>query len=110
MFVGEFMTGETAESIEKDHARNQSGSYQFFFRYRGDEFCIDATSESSKLGRLINHSRKNANMVPKVWEVKLGEPRLVLLASKKIKAGDELLYDYSERRGRVVEELEWLKS
>ena len=74
-----------------------------------DEFCIDATSESSKLGRLINHSKQNANLVPDVWEVKTGEPRLVLLASKRIEAGDELLYNYNERRGRVVQELEWLK-
>ena len=103
------MTGQTARSFEKDHAKNQSGSYQFFFWYRSDEFCIDATSESSKMGRLINHSRQNANLIPEVWEVKPGEPRLVLLASKRIVAGDELVYNYNERRGQVVEELEWLK-
>ena len=108
-YSGEFMCGTTGRFMEKQHARNRAGSFLFFFWYKSDDFCIDATSESSKMGRLINHSRQNANLIPEVWEVKPGEPRLVLLASKKIEAGSELLYNYNERRGRVVEELEWLK-
>ena len=109
MYVGEFMTGETGRSMEEEHEKNQSGSFLFFFWYKSNEFCIDATSESSKMGRFINHSKKNANVAPKVWEVKPGEPRLVLLASKRIEAGSELVYNYNERRGQVVGELEWLK-
>ena len=108
-YIGEFMSGETGRYMEKEHERDQSGSYLYFFWYRSDEYCIDATSESSKMGRLINHSRLKANLEPKVWEVRPGEPRLILQASKRIEAGEEILYDYGESRGKVVEELEWLK-
>ena len=37
------------------------------------------------------------------------EPRLILEARKMIKAVEEILYDYGENRGQVLEELEWLK-
>ena len=108
-YIGEFMSGETGRYMEKEHDRDQSGSYLYFFWYRSDEYCIDATSESSKMGRLINHSRLKANLEPKVWEVRPGEPRLILQASKRIEAGEEILYDYGESRGKVVEDLDWLK-
>ena len=61
------------------------------------------------MGRIINHSRENQNVVPRVWELRPGEPRLILEASKPIMAGEEVLYDYNERRCEVRDTYKWLK-
>ena len=59
-------------------------------------FSIDATGESGRFGRLLNHSRVSPNCITKV--VMLGEvPRLILVAKHDIVAGTELLYDYGDR-------------
>ena len=59
------------------------------------------------LGRLINHSRKNSNCQPKVFVVR-DQPRLILVALREIEIGEELLYDYGERRKDIIEAFPWL--
>ena len=109
-YIGDFMTGEIGKLMELEHERNEdAGCFMFFLKYKSEDYCIDATSESSKIGRLINHSRMKANSVPRVWELRPGEPRLIFEATREIEAGEELLYDYNENRGRVRESFEWLK-
>ena len=58
-------------------------------------------------GRLINHSRKNSNCQPKVFVVR-DQPRLILVALRDIEIGEELYYDYGERRKDIVEAFPWL--
>lgn len=58
-------------------------------------YSIDATAESSRVGRLVNHSRFG-NLVPKVFEVS-GLPKIIFLSKTNIKKGDELTYDYGDR-------------
>ena len=57
---------------------------------------IDATGESGRLGRLVNHSRIHPNLQTKVVIVE-ETPRLLLVAKKDIEPGTELLYDYGDR-------------
>ena len=57
---------------------------------------IDATAESGRLGRLVNHSRIHPNLQTKVVFVE-ETPRLLLVAKKDIEPGTELLYDYGDR-------------
>ena len=59
------------------------------------------------MGRLLNHSKKNSNVVTKVMEVD-GDPYLCLVASRDVEPGEELLYDYGERRDDVVKAMPWL--
>jgi len=59
------------------------------------------------LGRLINHSRKNSNCQPKVFVIR-DQPRLILVAVRDIDIGEELFYDYGERRKDIVETFPWL--
>ena len=68
---------------------------------------MDATKEDSTLGRLINHGKRNANLVMKVFVVD-DAPRVVFLASKDIAIGEEILYDYGEKRKDVLEKNPWL--
>ena len=72
-------------------------------------FSIDATAESGKLGRLLNHSKTSGNCHTKLIEVK-GNPYLILVASKDISAGEELQYDYGDRSKTSIDSHPWLKS
>lgn len=72
-------------------------------------YSVDATKDNGRMGRLLNHSRKNANVVTKVIEVD-SYPYLCLIAVRDIDKGEELVYDYGERREDVVKAMPWLAS
>ena len=72
--------------------------YIFWLKDAGKWICIDATSESSHPGRLINHSRKKTNLVVKCTKGK----RLVFKALDNIPAGSQLLFDYNDDRTNVI--------
>lgn len=69
---------------------------------------IDATKESDRLGRLVNHSKKG-NLKTRAFLVK-ESPHLVLFADRDIQPGEELSYDYGDRRKTVLESHPWLAS
>ena len=77
---------------------------------------VDASRESGRYGRLVNHSRKAPNCQVKVLiisyftifkesainhllkvEMVQEEPHLLLVAAQNIEIGEELLYDYRIR-------------
>lgn len=70
---------------------------------------IDATSsDTPRLGRLVNHSRKNPNAVMKV--VPSGQdPRIILYACRDISSNEEIVYDYGDQRLTTLKEHPWLK-
>jgi hypothetical protein len=91
---------------------------------------IDAT-KSVRIGRFINHQHKDPNVVSKLLKplpstrspaskdirsLNLPEgdperrfwPRIALYARRRIEAGEELLYDYGDRRTSVVQHHPWL--
>jgi len=83
------------------------GSYMYWFKHKGTEYCIDATGESGRYGRLLNHSLKKPNCVTKV--VMLGNtPRLILVAKHDLEEETELLYDYGDRSKQSVKDHPWL--
>ena len=88
---------------------------------------MDATEETGRYGRLINHSLKNPNCATKVRIfVKINlqvlassisgskvvpledSPRLLLIAKHDIEVGVELLFDYGERDQDIIESNPWL--
>lgn len=69
-------------------------------------FSVDATAESGRLGRLLNHSKKG-NLMTKTIEVS-GIPRLILLAKEDIVEGSELTYDYGDRSKQSLQYHPWL--
>ncbi|KAJ0173057.1 hypothetical protein K1T71_011233 [Dendrolimus kikuchii] len=97
-----------AEAREREHLYAQdptAGCYMYYFRHGDQQYCIDATAESGRLGRLVNHSR-NGNLHTKaVW---VDGPRLVLLAAHDIAPGDELTYDYGDRSKESLQHHPWL--
>ncbi|CAF2311009.1 unnamed protein product [Rotaria sp. Silwood2] len=107
-YAGELLTQSEAKKREILYGRNHDiGCYMYYFRWGEKVFCVDATEETNRLGRLINHSRKNSNCQPKVFVVR-DQPRLILVALRDIEIGEELFYDYGERRKDIVEAFPWL--
>lgn len=74
--------------------------------FRNTQMCVDATAESNRLGRLVNHSRQG-NLVTKIVEVD-SKPHLVLIAKEDIPEGVELTYDYGDRSKESLKYHPWL--
>jgi len=83
-------------------------SYLYFFKAQGKYWCLDATEETDRKARLINHSKLHPNVKPKVV-IHNGSPRIVFIATCDINRGNELLFDYGERRKEVIERNPWLR-
>jgi histone-lysine N-methyltransferase SETD8 len=79
----------------------------YFFEFKSKKYCIDATSESGRLGRLLNHSKINSNCHTKLVDID-SKPVLTILASRDIKQGEELTYDYGDRSKFTLEAHPWL--
>ncbi|UJR25962.1 hypothetical protein I4U23_007310 [Adineta vaga] len=107
-YAGKLLTQAEAKHRENIYGRNHNiGCYMYYFKWGEKVYCVDATEETNRLGRLINHSRKNSNCQPKVFTVR-DQPRLILVALRDIEIGEELFYDYGERRKDIVEAFPWL--
>ena len=91
-YVGEIISDAQAEQREND-------SYLFDLENKeGDTFCLDA-NKFGNVARFINHSC-NPNLVPvKVFtsHQDLRFPHIAFFASKPIKRGDVLGFDYGEK-------------
>lgn len=107
-YAGDLMDIGMAKDLEAKYSLDTSkGCYMYYFKHKGKQYCIDATGESGRFGRLLNHSRVSPNCVTKV--VMLGEtPRLILVARQDIEAGVELLYDYGDRSKESLKAHPWL--
>lgn len=69
--------------------------------------CTDAHTSCSchpdreTFGRTINHSRKRANVRPRLYQLDFGGQErdvILFLVIRDIKAGEELLFDYGVKR------------
>jgi histone-lysine N-methyltransferase SETD8 len=72
--------------------------------------CLDAT-ESSHISRYINHSRKRFNIAPELIYTEQEDkysPHIVFKTKKVIEKGEELLFDYGEKRPQIVKANPWL--
>ena len=68
---------------------------------------VDATKETGRMGRLLNHS-KTGNCQTKLHDIN-GVPHLILVASRDVEEGEELLYDYGDRSKESIAAHPWLK-
>ncbi|KAF4113746.1 lysine methyltransferase 5Ab [Onychostoma macrolepis] len=107
-YHGELLEIADAKARESQYAQDPTtGCYMYYFRYHDKTYCVDATKETDRLGRLINHS-KNGNLRTKLHEIN-GTPHLIFLASRDIKVDEELLYDYGDRSKEAIAAHPWLK-
>jgi len=108
-YAGDLISIDKAKEREEAYRENPSvGCYMYYFNFRNRKFCVDATAESGKLGRLINHSTKTPNLNTRLFPI--GEtPHLIFIAARNINAGEELMYDYGDRSKDATEAHPWLK-
>ena len=104
------MDAKTAMEMEAQYSHDDSkGCFSYYFVHDGTQWCIDATEETEYMGRLINHSRKNPNLLTKVVEVD-HLPHLTLIAKRDLIDGEELLYDYGDKSKKSLKHNPWLNS
>lgn len=112
-YAGEMIEYPVATHREQLYAAKPVNSitadscYMYFFEHKSKRFCIDATEETDRLGRLINHSKSKPNCLTKIVEIQ-HRPHLVLIASRDIQIGDEVTYDYGDRSKEAIEAFPWL--
>ncbi|XP_071396750.1 lysine methyltransferase 5Ab [Centroberyx affinis] len=108
-YHGDLLELSEAKKKEAHYAQDpQTGCYMYYFQYRCKTYCVDATKETTRLGRLINHS-KIGNCQTKLHDID-GRPHLILVASRDIEAEEELLYDYGDRSKASISAHPWLKN
>lgn len=107
-YHGDLLQINDARKREAEYAQNPAtGCYMYYFQYLCKTYCVDATRESGRMGRLINHS-KTGNCQTKLHDIN-GVPHLILVASRDIDKGEELLYDYGDRSKASIAAHPWLK-
>ncbi|XP_062599196.1 N-lysine methyltransferase KMT5A-like isoform X1 [Saccostrea cucullata] len=82
VYAGQLLSKKEGERREK----KKSSGYRYFYR----DLCIDATKEDGRLCRLVNHGTKTEINC----KMKLYRDCLCLFATRDMKQGEELLYDY----------------
>jgi histone-lysine N-methyltransferase SETD8 len=106
-YSGDLIDLNEARRRELQYAQDQNtGCYMYYFKHNDQQYCVDATAETGRLGRLVNHSR-NGNLLTRTVSVD-NKPRLVLIAKDDIKAGDEVTYDYGDRSKESLKHHPWL--
>lgn len=107
-YYGDLLQITDAKKRESEYSQNPStGCYMYYFQYLCKTYCVDATKETGRMGRLINHS-KNGNCQTKLHDIN-GIPHLILVASRDVDEGEELLYDYGDRSKASIAAHPWLK-
>uniref|UniRef100_H3DEH2 [histone H4]-lysine(20) N-methyltransferase n=1 Tax=Tetraodon nigroviridis TaxID=99883 RepID=H3DEH2_TETNG len=107
-YHGDLLELPEAKKREAQYAEDPTaGCYMYYFQYQTKTYCVDATKETTRLGRLVNHS-KSGNCQTKLHPIN-GSPHLILVASRDIRADEELLYDYGDRSKASVSAHPWLK-
>lgn len=108
-YYGELIDFEEAKRREGIYTDKENiGCYMYYFKYKNKQYCIDATQETDRLGRLVNHSKKG-NLRTRTFLIE-DSPHLIFFASRDIQPGEELCYDYGDRRKEALESHPWLAS
>lgn len=107
-YHGDLLLKNEAKKREASYAQDPTtGCYMYYFQYLSKTYCVDATKETDRMGRLINHS-KNGNCQTRLHDID-EIPHLILVASRDIEEGEELLYDYGDRSRASIAAHPWLK-
>ena len=106
-YAGRLVDLPTSLKLHNEVYGEEDGSYMFWFKAKGTSWAIDATEETPRLGRLINHSLRQFNLIPKVFILE-GQPRIYLVARRDINPGEELTFNYGDTDKRSVHSFPWL--
>ena len=107
-YSGDLIDLDTAKQRDKDYKENKDvGCYMYYFSFMGKNYCVDATEETGKLGRLLNHSKTSPNCCTRIVAINK-QPYLIIVAARDISVGEELVYDYGDRNKETLAHNPWL--
>ncbi|XP_078329741.1 N-lysine methyltransferase KMT5A-like isoform X1 [Crassostrea virginica] len=100
---GDFLLQYAGENISKKVGETREKKSHSVYRYFFSNGCIDATRESSRLGRLNYGEPNERNCVTK----RVDSMHLCLFATRDIDEGEELLYEYGVKSLPWMQENHW---
>merc|ERR1719319_1949235 len=107
-YAGDLINIDSANERETEYSMDVSkGCYMYYFKHQGKQYCVDATEETGRFGRLLNHSCKHPNHITKVLMLD-DSPKLYLVAKHDFGTGTELVYDYGDRDKATIKAHPWL--
>ena len=89
-------------------AERIANCFLFEFVFEGHMCAIDAFPENKTKGRLINHSKRGANVAP-FLHIHEDIPRIFFKAIREINRGEEIFYDYKDKQKSSLETFSWLR-
>ncbi|XP_063150160.1 histone-lysine N-methyltransferase SUV39H1 [Candoia aspera] len=109
-YVGEIITSEEAERRGQIYDR-QGATYLFDLDYVEDVYTVDAAYYGN-ISHFVNHSCNPNLQVYNVFIENLDErlPRIAFFATRSIRAGEELTFDYNMQVDPVNAESTWMDS
>ena len=109
-YAGVLRTGREGKTMEKLYGEDPSiGSFIYFFWSCDKSYCVDATLETPRIGRLINHCKKKPSLVSRLLIVD-GIKRICFFAKRDIQPGEEVTFDYGDRSPISIKDNEWLRN
>lgn len=108
VYQGDRLSRREGEKREEELGDSEA-CYVFWVYWRANWWCIDATDPlRSNVTRYINHSRRQDNVKPVIRCVDC-QMQVVFVAKRDIDAGEEILFDYGDRRAAVLLSHKWLR-
>ena len=105
-YHGDLIDKPTADRREMEYAETDVGCYIYYFKFNNVHYAVDATAETGRFGRLLNHNKKGNCRTEKI-EVD-GLPHLILVAKRDIEAGEALEFDYGDWDRDTIKHYPWL--
>ncbi|CAL9688300.1 unnamed protein product [Knipowitschia caucasica] len=122
-YHGTVVRAKEGKRIHQTTSESETGYMFFFQNAKGEGFCIDAHSEHcichpgmQTLGRLINHSKKRANIKPRHCTYKIDgkeKDHVLFIATRALEVDEEVKFDYGVSKksfGGEGEQLNWLNN
>lgn len=97
-YFGQTILGRDAYAEFLERSSYDVGETEYLFEFDcgdGERVAIQAQMEDGTFGRLVNHSSvADANCKPRFLAARF--PRLVLLSTRQIQVGEEIIYSYGD--------------
>jgi histone-lysine N-methyltransferase SETD8 len=108
-YKGDLITAKELKKRQSLYDTNPQkyGSFVFELMIGGKQMAIDATKAFGTVGRMINHSRRNANIYPMKYKAS-NLCGIRFKAKRQIRKGEQLLYDYGDRTKEHLDLFPWL--
>ncbi|XP_049446939.1 histone-lysine N-methyltransferase set-1-like [Epinephelus fuscoguttatus] len=94
-YVGRRVSGSEGEALFKEYT-DADAAFLYFYSFQGQAFCVDGSKEKARLGWFINDDHVKPNSKIKIILDEQKSPHLCAFAITKIKAGEEIVYNYGD--------------